>query len=105
MTTFLITRHPATVDWLLHRNIEAELISHYDPDSDRIGRGDWVIGNLPIQLIADICSRDARYLHLEMEVPEEMRGKELTVNDMDRFQARLVEYSALYIGELCELQR
>ena len=49
-----------------------------------------------------------RYFHLEMEVPEALRGLDLAADDMDRLGARLIEYEARRIsgtvpGAKCEV--
>ena len=64
MTTLFVTRHP----------------------------GDVVIGTLPVHIVAEICARGGRYLHLTLDVPPQARGRELTADDMERFGARLEEY-------------
>ena len=53
---------------------------------------DVVIGALPVHLVAEVCARGGRYLHLTMNVPPEARGRELTADDMKQFGARLEEY-------------
>ena len=92
MTDFFVTRHPGAVEWARQKGIEAELVSHLDVA--RVGAGDRVLGTLPVQMIAQINERGARYLHLEMTIPEEARGRDLSAEDMERFGARLVEYRA-----------
>ena len=45
--------------------------------------GDTVIGTLPVNLAAEVCARSARYLHLSLEVPREVRGRDLTADEMN----------------------
>lgn len=90
MTTYFVTRHPGAVEWAQRRGIEAQMVSHLDPTSIR--PGDVVIGTLPVHLVAEVCARGGRYLHLTMNVPPEARGRELTADDMKQFGARLEEY-------------
>ncbi|HHQ40896.1 MAG TPA: CRISPR-associated protein Csx16 [Chromatiales bacterium] len=47
---------------------------------------------LPIHLAAEVCERGARYLHLRLEVPRELRGRELTADDLAALGARLEAY-------------
>lgn len=50
----------------------------------RIKPGDRVAGPLPVQIIAAINAGGGRYLHIEMDLPEEARGMPLSADDMDR---------------------
>jgi CRISPR-associated protein Csx16 len=52
-----------------------------------------VLGTLPVNLAAEVCERGGRYLHLSLDLPPEFRGRELTPADMQRFGARLEEFS------------
>lgn len=92
MATYFVSRHAGAVDWARRRGIEAELIPHLDPA--QIKEGDTVLGTLPIQIVADINERGARYLHLEIALPAEMRGVALSADDMEDLGATLTEYEA-----------
>ena len=88
MTVYFITRHPGAVAWAHNEGIDAaKVIDHLDVTT--IQPGDTVIGTLPVNLAAQVCARGARYLHLSLELPPDMRGKELTAEDMRRLGARL----------------
>ncbi len=88
MTTFLVTRHPGAVQWLLAQGIIAERhCSHLDPAE--VGAGDTVIGTLPVHLAARICARGGRYLHLSIDLPASARGRELDADAMRGYGARL----------------
>ena len=50
-----------------------------------------MIGALPAIIAARLCERGARYLHLSLDLPFDMRGIELNADDMDRLGARLEE--------------
>lgn len=95
MTVRFVTRHAGAIDWALSKGIPAERVAHLDPSLVR--PGDVVIGALPAHLAAEICERGGRYLHLALDLPEEMRGVELTAADMSRYGARLVEIRATVI--------
>jgi CRISPR-associated protein Csx16 len=91
MTTYFITRHPGAREWAQSRGIEVDfLIDHLDVA--QIMTGDVVIGTLPVNLAAEVCARGERYLHLSLDLPPEMRGKELSCEDMERLGARLEKY-------------
>lgn len=84
----VITRHPSLVKYLREIGIidnTAVIISHATPENvkDRD-----VIGVLPLRLIA----LTARFREVTMEVPQELRGKELTLNELKRCNPQLTEY-------------
>lgn len=85
MKTIIVTRHAAAVEWLKAQNIEGEVISHLtDEMIDAMVYGDQIIGVLPINIAADICHRTGNPVGvLSMQVRPELRGKELTVKDME----------------------
>jgi len=64
---------------------EVQLISHAEPEDVA---GNRVIGILPEEL----SILTAEYWKLSMVVPAEFRGKELTVEDMERFGCSLKRY-------------
>jgi CRISPR-associated protein Csx16 len=98
MTSYFVTRHPGAVEWARRRGIEAAAVDHLD--ADLLRPGDVVMGTLPVQLIAAVTTKGARYLHLEMTVPREARGTHLSADDMERFGARLIEYRAERVGDV-----
>ena len=92
MTTYFVTRHPGAIAWAREEGVEVDRqLSHLD--MDLIQSGDTVIGSLPVNLAADVCEKNAHYLHLSLELPKELRGKELTSGQMRHCNARLEEFS------------
>lgn len=96
MTTYAITRHAGAKHWLAHHARVDAYLSHLDVGV--LQAGDCVIGLLPAHLVAQLCAQGVRYLHLAMEVPEALRGLELTLEQMQACNARLIEISA---KEIC----
>ncbi|MDX9716204.1 MAG: CRISPR-associated protein Csx16 [Thauera sp.] len=93
MTTWFVTRHPGAVMWARDAGVKVTdggIVRDLDPQ--RVEAGDLVVGTLPINLVADIVGRGARYLHLAMELSAEARGRELSADEMRTFGARLEEY-------------
>ncbi len=91
MTIWFITRHGGARDWAVRQGLAIDrLVEHLDPE--KVQTGDTVIGSLPVNLAARVCAQGARYLHLAMELPPRLRGRELTADDMDACGARLEEY-------------
>jgi CRISPR-associated protein Csx16 len=95
MATFFVTRHQGARDWASKKGIQAEIVAHLDSASIR--KDDVVIGTLPVNLVADVNAKGARYLHLVLELPMEARGRDLTAGEMEKFGAALQEYSALKV--------
>jgi CRISPR-associated protein Csx16 len=92
MTTYFVSRHPGAIEWARRRGIEAITVDHFDVACVKLG--DTVLGTLPIGLIAEVNLRGGKYLHLEIDLPSEARGKDLSADDMDQYDARLTEYEA-----------
>ncbi len=90
MKAVFVTRHSGAVVWARRQGIDAVPVTHIDPAD--FGPGDVVAGTLPVHIAAEICARGAVYLHLSMEVPEALRGRELSAEDMERCDARLERY-------------
>lgn len=98
MTTYFITRHPGAKQWAQQEGFAIDqLVAHLDPEE--VQPGDTVLGTLPVNLAAEVCHRGARYFHLSLELPPEWRGRELAVEDMRRFGARLEEFSIETAGD------
>lgn len=92
MTTYFITRHPGAKDWAMRQGLRVDrIVEHLDPAF--VAAGDVVIGSLPVNLAAEVCARGARYLHLSLDLPAALRGRELSAEDMERLGARLEEFS------------
>ena len=93
MTIIFVTRHKGALEWARKHGIEPdEMTSHLD--SSRIHPGDVIIGTLPVHVVAEVCARGGHYLHLTMSTPQHARGRELTAEDMEKYDARLEEFEA-----------
>ena len=90
MTVWFVSRHAGAVEWARRRGLDAVATAHLD--LDRVAAGDVVIGTLPVGLAADVQHRGALFYFLELDLPADARGRELSAEDMDRFGAKLVEY-------------
>lgn len=91
MTTFFVTRHPGALDWAHAQGIAFDAhVVHLDPA--KVGAGDTVIGSLPVHLAAEVCTRGARYFNLSLDLPANLRGRELDAAALEECQARLEEY-------------
>lgn len=80
----IITRHASMVEFLQKNGIVGEVISHVDNISQIEGKD--VFGILPINMAANVNSITTIGF---TNLPQEMRGKELTLEQMEEFGAYL----------------
>ena len=84
----IITRHPALVEYLRELGIvtgDVEVISHASPD---VVRGKHVLGVLPHSL----SCLTASFTEVPLHLPPEMRGKELSLEDLRKYAGSPVTY-------------
>lgn len=81
MTTWFISRHPGTLQWMQQCGPQFDRhVPHLDPAD--IQPGDRVIGTLPVHLAAQVCARGAAYWHLVLALPADARGRELSTQEL-----------------------
>jgi putative CRISPR-associated protein (TIGR02620 family) len=82
MSTKIITRHRGAIAWLESKGIKGEVIEQASPSD--FNEGDEIYGVMPIQLIAEGIEKgcDMNIIVLP-KIPREMRGKELTAEEME----------------------
>jgi len=91
MTIYFVSRHPGAKEWARTKGLSVDQqLPHLDVAA--IGPGDQVIGTLPVNLAAQVCDRGGRYIHLALDVVVEMRGRDLSADEMTACGARLEEY-------------
>lgn len=92
MRTYIVTRHPGAIEWIRRRlgDVDADVLHHVADFS--FAPGDRVCGVLPLALAARICAVGAQAHVLTYEVPESLRGQELSVTTLEALGARLVRY-------------
>lgn len=88
MKSVFVGRHAGAQQWMKQQNI------HIDEFVDnlqvtQIRRGDAVYGILPLNIIAEVNRCGATFSHINLVVPPQFRGKELTADQMDEFGAHL----------------
>ena len=85
MDTVIVTRHAGLVEWLKRRGIEGEVVAHA---GEGTVKGKRVYGVLPYRLaaLAD------EFVEVGMDVPAELRGKELTADDIDGLSPQMAEW-------------
>lgn len=86
--TFFLSRHPGAVEWARRQGLVVDQwLAHLEVA--QVQPGDTVIGTLPIHLAAQVCARGGRYLHLSLDLPAELRGRELSADELEAAGARL----------------
>ena len=81
MTTWFVSRHPGALQWMQQCGPAFDChVTHLDPAD--VQRGDTVIGTLPVHLAAQVCARGAAYLHLVLDAPQAVRGRELSAHEL-----------------------
>ncbi|MBF0109736.1 MAG: CRISPR-associated protein Csx16 [Magnetococcales bacterium] len=96
MTVYFVSRHPGAQEWAATQGLVVDRrIEHLEIGD--IVSGDRVIGSLPVNIAAEICNRGGHYHHLSLKVPQILRGKELSVEEMIACGARLEEYRIVRI--------
>lgn len=88
---WLVSRHPGAAEFLRHTGqLFDRVVPHLDVALLR--PGDTVIGTLPLHLAAAVCACGARFFHLALDVPAELRGKELDAQQLAACGARIQEF-------------
>jgi CRISPR-associated protein Csx16 len=89
-----VTRHPGARDWAAEEGFSVgRVIDHLDLDPAQIEPGDRVIGLVPVNLAAEVCERGGAYLHLTLALPPELRGRELSAQQIRAHDVRIEQYS------------
>lgn len=91
MTTWFVSRHPGAIAWMKKQPIKVDRwVTHLD--TDEIAANDTVIGVLPLHSVAKICAKGAIFMAINVELTEQQRGRELTVQDMEGVKCSLQRY-------------
>ncbi len=96
MKVVIVSRHEGTISLLKKRFPDAEVVSHL---SDPAAYKDClIIGNLPIHMIAELLQNNNRFVLVALNVPPELRGKELNEEELKKYM-KLYEVKKLEIEE------
>jgi CRISPR-associated protein Csx16 len=88
MTTYFVSRHPGALAWAAQQGLRVDQhVSHFD--TALVQPGDTVVGTLPVQLAAAVCSQGAQYFNLSLDLPAHWRGRELSADELRQCNARL----------------
>lgn len=94
MSIWFVSRHPGAVEWAKEKGI---LVDNWVPHLDvkLVSFSDTVIGTLPVHLAFEVCARGANYINLSLDLYFESRGRELTVLELKKANARLEPFHIL----------
>ncbi len=89
---YLVTRHKALIELVSLLNINIDHQLPHLVNVDMITKNDCVYGNLPIELIAKICEKEAKYFNFNLTIPYNLRGKELTLDELKNYSCGFEQY-------------
>ncbi|MDR3214567.1 MAG: CRISPR-associated protein Csx16 [Azoarcus sp.] len=91
MSIYFVSRHPGALEWMRRNGVAFDChLPHLEIANIRAG--DTVIGSLPVNLAAEVYARGAIYRHLSLKVAPQDRGRELSAEELDRYEATLKRY-------------
>ncbi len=101
MATYLVTRHPGAAQWLRDQLATPNAVALEHLHDIDFKPGDQVCGVLPLNWAARICRQGAHAWIISCEVPQSMRGRELSADELRLYGARLVRYHVVEVGTDC----
>ncbi|WP_201583312.1 CRISPR-associated protein Csx16 [Psychrobacter jeotgali] len=101
MSIYLVSRHQGAVDWMNHTGHHYDAHLTHLTDYEMLTAGDTVIGSLPINIVADLNVLGVNYLHLSLYIPEQLRGVELTAEQLSALDAKLEQYVVRRVNSDC----
>ena len=97
--TIIVSRHQGAIDFVLSNGFNGRIVEQFSPEM--VESGMVIIGILPVHLIGEVLKRGSRFIQIQLpEVPKEMRGQELTPEQMVQYGAKLVEVEQLVLREV-----
>ena len=92
----IVSRHEATINLLKSKYPDAEVVNHISNPAEYSNC--LIIGNLPINMIADLIKNGNRFVLVALNVPPELRGKELGEEELKKYM-KLYEIKSLELEE------
>jgi putative CRISPR-associated protein (TIGR02620 family) len=98
------SRHQASIEFLEnycrnHGLIVVAKLSHIDR-FETLPECEFVIGNLPLEKVAELNRQGIRYGALSITVPPKLRGVDLSREVLEGLSPRVIEYEASEKGEI-----
>jgi CRISPR-associated protein Csx16 len=90
--TWFVSRHRGSIEWVKTQVINIDQFCHHLDEDNGPVAGDTVIGTLPVHVIAKLNKMGVRFMHLEINLPLNSRGKELDRASIEQANAKMQEY-------------
>jgi len=91
MKVLIVSRHPSTQKLLASildkHGFEYDIVDHVD-DVAILNKYDVIIGNVPLSLFVKATVQ--YYIQVNLEIPKELRGKELDVSELSKYVSYIV---------------
>ena len=98
MTVYLVSRHQGATQWMQGQFPGQPVVRISHLEGQTFAPGDRVCGILPLAWAARVCAAGAQALVISMQVPEHLRGHELSAQELDALGACLVRYDVRTAG-------
>ena len=95
MRVAIVSRHESTIKFVKVMFKDATVFEHIS-DVDMLKDFDLIIGNLPLPLVAKLKEMGKRFVMISLNIPRELRGKELTLDELKKY-AEMIEIEELKI--------
>ncbi|ASM77891.1 CRISPR-associated protein [Vitreoscilla filiformis] len=95
----VITRHPGAVQWVRHLLSPTAVESLPHLHTQDIDPNVSYYGVFPLNLAAAICAAGAECWALTLDMPPELRGQELSAEQLRALNATLVRYDVQRVGD------
>lgn len=89
---YIVSRHPGALQWLQSRFDEPVTHLAHLTEETILCADDCIAGILPANKIAELNRRGIRYFHLCIDIPEILRGTELSAAILENLGAQLKEF-------------
>ena len=90
--TYFICRHQGSIEWAKRKGISVDAFLEHMENINDFKAGDTVIGSLPVHIIAQLNAKGVRFVHFQLDLPNHLRGVELSADDIDSLNIQLNEY-------------
>jgi putative CRISPR-associated protein (TIGR02620 family) len=92
LTNYIITRHPATIEWLGTQSIRGINIERVTPENIKIFQpGDITFGNIPVALVKKLLVKKVRVVLISFRTSSQHPHNNSTVEEMLERKPHLVE--------------
>lgn len=95
MNTIIVTRHPTLVQHLIETGVAPKGAKVIEHATNEDVEGKHVIGVLPI----DKAALAARYTNVAVHVPAELRGQELTIEQVRQYAQPPITYEVRIVND------